>query len=152
MIKMKLLKIKKYPEKILRQKCHPVDKIGPRDRELFESMLFTMRHFCGIGLAAPQIGIDRSMIVADIGGGEIKLANPVVVETRGSDKAIEGCLSVPGSAVEVERAYEIVVEGTNEKNETVKIKASGLLARVLQHEIDHLQGKMVIGHESDKKQ
>jgi len=149
---MKLLKIKKYPEKILRQNCHSIDKIGQRDRELFESMLFTMRHFCGIGLAAPQIGIDRSMIVADIGEEEIKLANPVVIETRGSYKATEGCLSVPGSEVEVERAYEFVVEGINEKNEPVKIKASGLLVRVLQHEIDHLQGKLVIDHESDKKQ
>ena len=148
MIKMKLLKIKKYPEKILRQECHPVDKIGQRERKLFESMVFAMRHFRGIGLAAPQIGINRNMVVIDIGKGEVKLANPVIVETKGSDKAMEGCLSAPGSAVEVERASEIIVEGINEKNETVRIKARGLLARVLQHEIDHLRGKLIIDHES----
>ena len=148
---MKYLKIKKYPEKILRQKCQPVDEIRQQDKELFEAMVFTMRHFCGIGLAAPQIGINRRMIVVDVGGVEIKLANPVIIETKGSDKAMEGCLSVLGSVVEVERAYEIVVEGMNEENEIVRIEASGLLSRVFQHEIDHLQGRLIIDYEADKE-
>ena len=148
---MKLLKINKHPEKILRLKSQPVNKIRQQDKELFEAMVFTMKHFCGIGLAAPQIGINRRMIVVDIGEGEIKLANPVIIETKELDKAIEGCLSVPGIAVEVERAYEIVVEGMNEKSEAVKIKASGLLARVFQHEIDHLQGRLIIDYEADKE-
>jgi len=119
--------------------------------ELFENMVFTMRAFNGIGLATPQIGISRQLIVADTGEGVIKLANPQIIEVKGNDKMVEGCLSIPGADVEVKRRYKVTVKGLNEKGKMVEIKAKGLLARVLQHEIDHLKGKLIIDYLSPEK-
>ena len=143
---MQVLEIKKYPDKVLRKKCEEIEGISSYEKDLFSKMLFTMRRFQGIGLAAPQVGILKRLIVVDIGEGEIKLANPKILEVKGEDKLVEGCLSIPGAQVEVKRAYEVVVEGLNEKDKLIQIKAKGLLARVLQHEIDHLDGKLIIDY------
>jgi peptide deformylase len=143
---MKPLIIKKYPDKILRRGCVNVAKITDKERRLFLQMLFTMRHFEGIGLAAPQIGISRKMIVADIGEGPVQLANPEILKTKGEDSLKEKCLSVPGVAVNVERPYQVIVSGLNEQNQRVEVMARGLMARVLQHEIDHLEGKLIIDY------
>ncbi len=143
---MEPLEIRKYPDGILRKKCIQIEKITDREIRLFEEMLFTMRHFAGIGLAAPQVGIAKNLIVADIGEGAIKLTNPKILKTGGSDKLEEGCLSIPGVAVNIERPYEIIVSGLNENNQLVEIKAKGLLARVFQHEIDHLRGRIIIDY------
>ena len=140
------LNIKKYPDKVLRKNCSNVEEITDKEKELFEKMLFTMRHFCGIGLAAPQIGISKRLIVAEVEDGTIKLANPQIIDIRGSDNMVEGCLSVPDVTVDIKRPNEIIVEGLNEKGQTVEIKAKGLLARVIQHEIDHLKGKLIIDY------
>jgi len=83
---MEPLKISEYPDGILRKKCASIERITDSEVKLFEEMLFTMRHFAGIGLAAPQIGIVRNLIVADIGEGAIKLANPTILKVKGSDK------------------------------------------------------------------
>jgi len=143
---MEPLKISEYPNSILRKKCASIERITDSEVKLFEEMLFTMRHFTGIGLAAPQIGIAKSLIVADIGEGAIRLANPVILKTKGSDKMQEGCLSIPGVGVIIDRPYEIIVSGLNEKGKLVELEARGLLARVLQHEIDHLKGKLIIDY------
>ena len=143
---MEPLKIREYPDSILRKKCARVEEITDTEIKLFEEMLFTMRHFAGIGLAAPQIGIAKSLIVADIGEGAIKLANPVILEAKELDKMEEGCLSIPGVGVLIERPDEIIVGGLNEKGKTIEVKAKGLLARVLQREIDHLKGKLIIDY------
>ncbi len=140
------LMIKKYPDKILRTNCIQVEKVTEKEKELFEKMLFTMKHFCGIGLAAPQIGISEKLIVAEIENRTIKLANPEIIDIRGTNTMAEGCLSVPDITVDIERPDRIIVEGLNEKGQTVVIKANGLLARVLQHEIDHLKGKLIIDY------
>lgn len=145
---MEPLKVREYPDKILRKKCLPVGDITQAERALFKKMLLTMRYYSGIGLAAPQIGIDKNLIVADVGQGVISLANPVILKSKGSDRLEEGCLSVPGVGVAVTRAYEAIVSGWNEKGKSVEIKAEGLLARVLQHEIDHLNGKLIIDYAS----
>ena len=137
---------KKYPDKVLRKNCFSIEKITAKEKELFEKMLFTMKHFCGIGLAAPQIGVSKKLIVAEIGERTIKLANPQIVDIRGSDNMAEGCLSVPNVTVDIERPDRIIVEGLNEKGQTVEIKANGLLARVIQHEIDHLKGRLIIDY------
>jgi peptide deformylase len=113
---------------------------------LFEQMLYTMRYYKGIGLAAPQIGISKQLIVADTGEGIIRLANPVIIEKSGSGEMEEGCLSIPDKKVNVTRPYKVVVSGLSYKGEKVEIKAEGLLARVLQHEIDHLTGKLIIDY------
>ena len=103
-----------------------------------------MRHFAGIGLAAPQIGISKKLIVADIGDGPVMLANPKILKTKGAGKMEEGCLSIPGINVIIKRAEEVIVNGLNEKGKVIELKAQGLLARVLQHEIDHLNGRLII--------
>ena len=87
---MQALEIKKYPDSVLRKKAFEVKEITEQEVRLFEVMLFTMRHFAGIGLAAPQIGISRNLIVADIGEGAVKLANPKILKTNGLDKNIRG--------------------------------------------------------------
>lgn len=147
----KIFEIKKYPHPILRKKCELVEAVTMQEVELFENMVFTMRAFNGIGLATPQIGISRQLIVADTGEGVIKLANPQIIEVKGNDKMVEGCLSIPGADVEVKRRYKVTVKGLNEKGKMVEIKAKGLLARVLQHEIDHLKGKLIIDYLSPEK-
>ena len=143
---MEPLEIKKYPDSTLRKKALEIKEITDKEIKLFEEMLFTMRHFAGIGLAAPQIGIAKNLIVADIGEGAVMLANPTIMETKGSGKMEEGCLSIPGVGVVIERAKEIIVNGLNEKGKNIELKAQGLLARVIQHEIDHLSGKLIIDY------
>ena len=143
---MEPLKIREYSDGILRKKCASIERITDSEVKLFEEMLFTMRHFTGIGLAAPQIGIAKSLIVADIGEGTIRLANPVILKTKGLDKMQEGCLSIPGVGVIIDRPDEIIISGLNEKGKVIEFEARGLLARVLQHEIDHLKGKLIIDH------
>jgi peptide deformylase len=147
----KILEVKKYPEPILREKCKFVEAVTTQEVELFENMVFTMHAFNGIGLAAPQIGMSRQLMVADTGQDIIKLANPQIIEVKGNDKMVEGCLSIPGADVEVGRRYKVTVKGLNEKGKIVEIKAKGLLARVLQHEIDHLKGKLIIDYLSPGK-
>ena len=140
------LAIKKYPDKVLRKQCHPIEKITEKEIKLFVDMLFTMKHFCGIGLAAPQIGVLRKLIVAEVEGEIIKLANPEILKAKGADNMKEGCLSVPDLGVDIERPYEAIIKGLNENGQTVEIKAKGLLARILQHEIDHLYGKLIVDY------
>ena len=141
-----VLEIKKYPESILRKKSIQVPEITPREIGLFEDMLLTMYTFGGVGLAAPQVGSPFQIIVADIGEGAIKLVNPRILKTKGEDKLAEGCLSVPDINVEIRRPSEILVEGLNEKGKLIEVKFSGLLARVVQHEIDHLKGRLIIDY------
>ena len=143
---MEPLEIKKYPQKILRKRCEPLEQITEREKLLFEQMLFTMRLFSGIGLAAPQVGILEKLIVAEVEGEVVKLANPEIIGIKGADNLHEGCLSVPGLGVDVKRPYEAIVKGFNANGQIVEIKAKGLLARVLQHEIDHLCGKLIIDY------
>jgi len=145
---MQLLEIRKYPDSVLRKKCKSIFEITPKELRLFEDMLFTMYHFKGIGLAAPQIGELLQLIVCDTGEGIIKLANPVVIKRRGKDKMAEGCLSIPDFSIDIVRNYEVTVLGLNEKGKEIEIKAKGLLARVLQHEIDHLKGKLILDYRS----
>ena len=109
-------------------------------------MLLTMYTFNGIGLAAPQVGSSFQIIVADIGEGVVKLANPRIIKSKGEDRLAEGCLSLPDINVQIKRPYEILVEGLNDKGQRIEIKAKGLLARVIQHEIDHLRGRLIIDY------
>lgn len=143
---MEPLQIKEYPDAILRKKSGLVESVSDAEERLFEHMLFTMRHFAGIGLAAPQIGVGKRLIVADIGNGPVMLANPVILSSHGRSTKEEGCLSVPGVGVSISRPDAITVAGINEKNRSIRLRAHGLLARVLQHEIDHLYGKLIIDY------
>ncbi|MFC1658385.1 peptide deformylase [Candidatus Omnitrophota bacterium] len=141
-----ILEIKKYPEPGLRKKSSQVFEITPKELKLFEDMLLTMYTFNGVGLAAPQVGNAVTIIVADVGEGPIKIINPHIVKSKGEDKLTEGCLSVPELSVDIRRPEEVLVEGLNEKGEHIGIKAKGLLARVIQHEMDHLRGRLIIDY------
>jgi len=143
---MEPLAIKKYPDKILRRNSIYVEKITEEEKELLEQMYFTMKHFCGIGLAAPQIGISKKLIVAEVEEKVTKLVNPEIIKANGNECMAEGCLSVPDIGVDIKRPDRIIVKGLNEKGRNVELKATGLLARVLQHEIDHLKGKLIIDY------
>lgn len=132
----------------MREKASKINKIGKDDISTIEKMIDTMYANEGIGLAAPQIGISKQIIVVKDEKDVIKLINPVILKREGEDKAEEGCLSIPDIHVEVKRSSYVTVEGLSEKDKPVKIEAEGLLARILQHEIDHLSGILIVDHAS----
>ncbi|RKY37299.1 MAG: peptide deformylase [Candidatus Omnitrophota bacterium] len=145
---MKPLEIVKYPDIQLRNRCKELVEVTKKHLNIFKQMLFTMRNFSGIGLAAPQVGVFERLIVADIGKGQvISLANPKIISlSENIDSMVEGCLSVENISVKIKRPLNVIVKGLNEKGKMVEIKAEGLTARVLQHEIDHLNGKLIIDY------
>lgn len=133
-----------YGNEILRKRAEEIDKFDDEVRELIQHMYQVMTENRGLGLAGPQIGIPKRIFVYDIGEGPHALINPKIVKMRGEEIGVEGCLSIPGLQGEVPRAEQVVVTGINEDGKRVRIKAQGLLARVFQHEIDHLDGTMFI--------
>lgn len=138
-----------YPDPFLRTKAAAVSRVDDGIRELVRDMFETMRASEGVGLAAPQVGAGKRVIVLDISPVEkehppMAIVNPRIVERAGSAERTEGCLSVPGVEGNVVRPEFIVVEGLSELGEAVRIPAGGLLARALQHEIDHLDGILFI--------
>src|SRR3989338_2592189 len=135
-------------EPILRKKTKLVQKVTQAERQLFDEMLTLMRKAEGVGLAANQAGIDMQMCVICIGDKTLKLANPEILQKKGIAVFEEGCLSLPGITVKVKRAKEITCRALNEDNELISFDASQLLARAVQHEIDHLSGKMIIDYAS----
>jgi len=143
---MGIYRIRKYGEPILRQKCRRVVRLASRENRVLSQMAATMYKVQGVGLAAPQIGLDEQLFVVDVGEGLIKLANPLILLKDGESVVEEGCLSVPHTMVKVRRASRVMVEGWNENEERVRIESEGLLARVLQHEIDHLRGILIIDY------
>jgi peptide deformylase len=142
-----VMKVFLYGEEVLRKKASPVEKIDEGVRELICSMAETMRQAEGVGLAAPQVGDLRRIIVAEVPKeqtGLVALVNPTILEAEGSCDSEEGCLSVPGISAKVARAAEVLVEGLTPEGEAIRKKCSGILARVIQHEIDHLDGILFV--------
>lgn len=129
---------------ILRKKSRTVEKVDDRIRQIAEDMAETMYKANGVGLAAPQVGILKRIIVVDVGDGLVTLINPEIVEAKGSQSDEEGCLSIPGSRGVVERPMEITVKGLDKNGNEKEIKAEGYFARALCHEIDHLSGVLFI--------
>ena len=147
---MAVRQIRTIGDELLSKKSKEIDVVDEKIAQLLDDMLETMHETNdGIGLAAPQVGILKRAIVIDLsaeeeGVGPYKLVNPVIVKRKGEQVCREGCLSVPGKLGDVVRPREVVVEALNEKGEKVTIKAKGLLAVVLSHEIDHLDGILFI--------
>jgi len=146
---MALLKIRRYPDPVLKQVAHPVANIDGQLDSFIESMVQTMYAAPGVGLAAPQVGDSRRVIVLDTdhehpGKQLLKLINPVIAESHGSIVWEEGCLSVLDFNAEVKRAAQVLVRAYTPEQEEISIEADGLLAVALQHEIDHLDGKLFI--------
>lgn len=128
---------------VLRQKAEPVARITNKVRKLIKDMLDTMYAADGAGLAAPQIGVSKQIVVIDVGEGPICLINPQIVHSEGEEIDVEGCLSIPGLRAYVRRASSVVVKALDEKGRPVRVTGEGLLARALQHEIDHLNGVLM---------
>ena len=141
-----VLKIRKYGDPILRRKAAPIAAVTPEIRGLIADLVETMYEQVGIGLAAPQVGIPLRLIIIDDdkGGGPRPLINPAITRRSGSAVGEEGCLSIPGIFAPVERAEWVKVEALDGEGAPVELEARGLLARVIQHEIDHLDGILFI--------
>jgi peptide deformylase len=131
---------------ILREETRPVADFGPELQKLVDDMFETMYAAKGIGLAAPQVGRRERVAVIDVDGARHVIVNPEIVEREGSQKGEEGCLSIPDIYAEVDRAMHVVVRAQDREGKPIEIAAEELLARCLQHEIDHLHGKLFIDY------
>ncbi|MBQ8305028.1 MAG: peptide deformylase [Blautia sp.] len=139
---MALRTIRTEGDEVLTKKCRMVTEMTPRLRELVQDMLDTMYDASGVGLAAPQVGVLRRIVVIDVGDGPLVLVNPEIVEQSGEQTGEEGCLSVPGMSGVVTRPQHVKVRAQNEDMETVEYEGDDLLARAFCHELDHLEGRM----------
>ncbi len=141
---MAIRPIRKMGDPVLKSKCSPVKTIDESLERLIQDMADTMYDAPGVGLAAPQIGVNKKVVVYDVGEGLQVLLNPEIIEEGEEEEGAEGCLSVPGEERAIKRATWIKVRGLNRRGEKVEKEFSGFSARVLQHEIDHLQGKLIV--------
>ncbi|MBU5473913.1 peptide deformylase [Roseburia sp. MSJ-14] len=141
---MALRTIRQMGDEVLTKKCREIKEVTPRIKELIEDMLETMYEANGVGLAAPQVGILKRLVVIDVGEGPIVLINPVIVETDGSQTGEEGCLSLPGKSGVVTRPNYVKVRAYDEDMQQYEIEGTELLARAFCHEIDHLDGHMYV--------
>lgn len=141
---MSILEIRKMGDPVLKEVCKPVEKITKKIKILLDDMAETMYVNEGVGIAAPQVGVAIRAVIIDVGEKRYDLINPVIVESEGKVIDSEGCLSFPGIYGEVERAEKVRVEYTNRFGKRKFIEADGLLARCLQHELDHLDGRLFI--------
>jgi len=134
----------------LRVKTKPVGFVGENERRLLRRMLKHMRQWKGIGLAAPQVGLSKQLIVAEVDDQTLLWANPLILESDRAGKIMEeGCLSLPSTVMDISRPSSIWVRAINEKNKKIELKVEGLLARVIQHEVDHLNGVLIIDHKAE---
>ncbi len=149
-------KIVKYGDPILEKPCQPVTDFGPELQELVDGMFETMWAAKGVGLAAPQVGVSQQLTVIDCSAGEIEderivLVNPEIVFKEGTQVGEEGCLSIPGFREDVSRAMKATVRARDRHGNPIEITGEELLARAMQHEIDHLNGILFLNHLSPLK-
>jgi peptide deformylase len=148
---MAIREIVTVPEAVLRRKAHKVTDFDKDFQQLVDDMVETMREAPGVGLAAPQLGVSQQLIVVEYNVDNIDdenakkklfvVANPVILQkSEETENGVEGCLSIPGLVGDVERFSQITIKGQNRRGQPVKIKANGWLARIFQHEIDHVEG------------
>jgi peptide deformylase len=143
------LEIVTVPDPILSSKAQAVSRVSRRVRRLACDMLETMYAASGVGLAAPQVGVRKRVIVVDVGENPITLVNPDIAAAEGEQVGLEGCLSVPDLVGEVRRAEWVAVNGLNLQGRPVTVEGEGLLARALQHEVDHLDGVLFVARLTD---
>ncbi|MBN1541909.1 peptide deformylase [candidate division KSB1 bacterium] len=144
----KTYELKIYPDAVLRQKADVVDTFDDQIENLVTAMQEIMYRHQGIGLAAPQVGVTKRIFIADIGEGLLTVINPNIAQQEGHDNLIEGCLSLPNVAVDIQRHQQISLLGVDLKGKKIEVELKGLLARVAQHEIDHLNGRLIIDDEN----
>ncbi len=143
---MGLRKIRIFGDEILRKKCKEVKDVNLRTRILIEDMLDTMYEANGVGLAAPQVGVLKRIVVIDVGDGPVIMVNPQIIETREEQTGEEGCLSYPGKSGIVTRPNYVKAKFFNEKMEECELEGTELLARAICHECDHLDGVLYSDH------
>ena len=143
---MAIRKIRIMGDRILTKKCRPVDEVTPKIKTLIKDMLDTMYDAYGVGLAAPQVGILKRIVVIDVGDRPWVLINPEITETSGSQTGDEGCLSLPGKSGTVTRPNVVTVKAYDENMEPFTLTGEGLLARAIFHECEHLDGIMYVEH------
>lgn len=143
---MAIIKIFTDNDPILRKKAKEINSVSKRLRGLAKDMLETMYQAKGVGLAAPQVGVSERMVVIDVGDGPLILVNPKIILREGEDRDVEGCLSIPGRNEYITRAANVKAIGTNLDGKPIVVEGTGLLARALQHEIDHLDGILFIDY------
>ncbi|GAA0176957.1 peptide deformylase [Clostridium sediminicola] len=148
---MALRNIRVNGDEVLRKKSREVKEINERILTLIEDMKETMYHENGVGLAAPQIGILRKVVVIDVGEGPIVLINPEIISQEGSQIDEEGCLSIPGVQGKVDRPMKVTAKALNEKGEEFILEGQELLARAICHEVDHLNGVLFIDKTIEKE-
>lgn len=141
---MGVYQIVEVGEPVLREKARRVPNITPNVLKLLDNMAETMYDAQGVGLAAPQVGVSKRIVVIDVGEGLLELINPEIIHREGTETDIEGCLSIPGVKGEVRRAAKVTVKAIDRTGKTVRYEGEGLLARAFQHEIDHLEGILFI--------
>ena len=143
---MSVLEVLTHPNPILRQVCQAVENFGPELSKQIEDMFDTMKTNNGVGLAASQVGILQRILVLNYKKRQLILVNPQILSKKKKSEIEEGCLSLPGILVLVPRAKTIVVKAQNEKGEIITLKETGMIATIIQHEIDHLDGILIIDH------
>ena len=145
---MGVLSICRFPvDHILRQKAKRISRIDGSVQKLIDDMIDTMRQANGVGLAAPQVGLSLRIFVVQMPEEEpVALINPEIVKRGGEQKVTEGCLSIPGYYGKIKRSAEVTVKGKDRQGKAVRIKATGLMAEAIEHEIDHLNGILYIDH------
>ena len=138
--------IREEDDEILRKKSREVENVDDKIRQILDDMVETMHKYDGLGLAAPQIGILKRLVVIDLYDekGPIKLVNPVIVKQKGEQEVEEGCLSFPNQFAKIKRPSEITIEALDENGKKIKIKGTGLLAQAISHELDHLDGILFV--------
>jgi len=140
------LSLRVFPDAVLREQCAPVEHFDSTLRDLLDEMLVLMRARKGIGLAGPQVGLRQRLFVAEIEGRSLCLVNPTIQALPGQAGLCEGCLSLPGVEVEVTRPGSIVATGYDARGQKQQHAVTGLWARVIQHETDHLNGVLIVDH------
>jgi len=145
---MAILPICHFPDKPgLRRKAKKVSRIDSSIQRLIDDMVETMQQVCGVGLAAPQVGVPLRVVVLQMPDEEpIAIINPEIVKHDGEQEVTEGCLSIPGYFGEIKRSASVTVKGRNRQGKAIRIKATGLMAEVWEHEIDHLNGVLYVDH------
>lgn len=143
---MALRNIRIEGDPVLRKKCREVTECNERTRQLIDDMLETMYNADGVGLAAPQVGILKRIVVIDVGEGPVVMINPVILETKGSQTGQEGCLSIPGKAGIVTRPAYVRAKALDEDMKEYVVEGEELFARAICHELAHLDGDLYIDH------
>jgi peptide deformylase len=141
---MAVYKIVEIGAEVLREKAKEVKEVNPSIIKLLDNMIDTLHAADGVGLAAPQIGVSKRVVIVKVGEVLVELINPVISEKEGEQTDEEGCLSIPNVTGDVQRALKICVQGLNRQGELLELQAERLLARALQHEIDHLEGILFV--------